>query len=71
MIAPSHAHAPPRSHGLLAGAVGAARHGVDWVAHHTGLPVLLVLAVLIVVSWRIFKRTVGLVIEVAIVVVSS
>ena len=42
------------------------RHAVDWIAHHTGLPVLLVAAVLIVISWRVFKRSVGLVVEVAV-----
>ena len=65
MTAPSHAHA--QSHGLFASVSTVLRHGIDWIAHHTGLPVLLVAAVLIVVSWRIFRRTVGLVAEVALV----
>jgi low affinity Fe/Cu permease len=42
------------------------RHALEWVAHHTGVPVLLVAAVAIVVSWRIFKRSVRLVIEVGV-----
>jgi hypothetical protein len=28
-----------------------------WVSHHTGLPVVLVAAIAVVVSWRLFKRT--------------
>jgi hypothetical protein len=28
-----------------------------WVSQHTGLPVVLVAAIAVVVSWRLFKRT--------------
>ena len=67
MTAPSHAHA--QSHGFFASLSTGLRHGVDWIVHHTGLPVLLVAAIFIVVSWRIFKRALGLVVEVALVLV--
>jgi predicted membrane channel-forming protein YqfA (hemolysin III family) len=42
---------------------------VHWVARHSGLPVLLVAAIGIVVSWRIFKKAARLAVEVFIVLV--
>jgi NCAIR mutase (PurE)-related protein len=45
------------------------REGLHWVAQHTGVPVILVAAVGIVVSWRIFKKTARIAVEVALVLV--
>jgi hypothetical protein len=39
---------------------------VRWGAHHTGLPVILVAAVLVALSWRIIKRTLRVAVEVVI-----
>jgi len=36
-----------------------------WASHHTGLPVVLVAAVALVVTWRLLKRGVRLAVEVA------
>jgi hypothetical protein len=52
---------------ILAAAPGFGRsvqHAVRWVSHHTGLPVILVAAVALVLSWRIFKQTLRLALEV-------
>jgi hypothetical protein len=45
---------------------GSIRALLRWGAHHTGLPVVLVAAITLVLSWRILKRTLRLVVEVAI-----
>jgi hypothetical protein len=42
-----------------------ARHIVRWLSVHTGLPALLVAAVLLVVGYRILKRSFRLLVEVA------
>ncbi len=54
---------------MLVAALPSVREGLHWVANHTGVPVVLVAAVGIVVSWRVFKRVVGLAIEVVVVLV--
>jgi hypothetical protein len=41
------------------------RAGLAWVSSHTGVPVIIVAAIAIVISWRIFKKSVRLAIEVA------
>jgi hypothetical protein len=43
------------------------RASLRWAAHHTGLPVILVAAVAVVVSWRVFRRATSFAIEVAVV----
>jgi hypothetical protein len=45
---------------------GGLRAALRWAAHHTGLPVILVAAISLVLSWRILKRTARLVVEVVI-----
>jgi hypothetical protein len=47
---------------------GSLRAALRWAAHHTGLPVILVSAIAIVVSWRLFKRSLRLAIEVVVAV---
>lgn len=42
------------------------RGAVRWGAHHTGLPVILVAAIALVLSWRILKGTLRLSVEVVI-----
>jgi hypothetical protein len=44
------------------------RAALQWGAQHTGLPVILVGAIAIVVSWRAFKRSVRFVVEVVVAV---
>jgi len=44
------------------------RTALGWASQHTGLPVILVAAIAVVVSWRIFKRTVRFAVEVVAVV---
>jgi hypothetical protein len=43
------------------------RHWLHAIAHHTGIPVVVV-AILLVLSWRIVKRTYRFALEVALVV---
>ncbi|HEX3771286.1 MAG TPA: hypothetical protein VHV30_10495 [Polyangiaceae bacterium] len=45
---------------------GAVRGAVRWGAHHTGLPMVLVAALAVVLSWRIIKRGARLALEVVI-----
>jgi hypothetical protein len=42
------------------------RAGLRWASHHTGLPVMLVAAVALVVSWHMARRTLRFGIEVAV-----
>jgi hypothetical protein len=41
------------------------RHGLRWASHHTGLPCILVSAVVLVISWRLFGRAIRFAVEVA------
>ena len=47
---------------------GGLRSGLRAAAHHTGLPVVVVAAIALVLSWRLLKRTMGLAVEVVIAV---
>jgi hypothetical protein len=47
--------------------VGRLEHALRWLSHHTGIPALLVAAILIVVGWKILKRSARLAVEVAVV----
>lgn len=42
------------------------RAALRWGAHHTGLPVMLLAAICLVLSWRILKQTMRLAVEVVI-----
>jgi hypothetical protein len=55
---------------LASGRLGAThlRHALHWIAHHTGLPIVLVAAVLLVVAFRLAKRVTRFAVEVALVV---
>jgi hypothetical protein len=57
------------------GVAVAVRGALRWGAHHTGLPVVLVAALAIVLSWRLIKRgfrlALELVIAVALLVVAT
>ncbi len=44
-----------------------ARTAVRFVAHHTGLPALVVAAVLLAVGYKLFKRTARFAVEVAVI----
>jgi hypothetical protein len=49
------------------GLVGASlKDIVRWTSQHTGLPVVLIAAVAMVIAWRVFKRSVRFLVEVAI-----
>jgi hypothetical protein len=56
MLAP-HEH----EHGL--------RYALHAVAHHTGIPVLVVAAIALVVSWRLFRSAARLIFQVVVAVV--
>jgi hypothetical protein len=45
---------------------GGGRHALHWASAHTGLPVVVVAAIALVLSWRLAKRTARLVVEVAV-----
>lgn len=45
------------------------RLALAWASRHSGLPVIVVAAIAVVVSWRIFKRTMRFTVEVVAVVV--
>jgi hypothetical protein len=47
--------------------VGRLAHALRWLSHHTGIPALFVAAILIVVGWKILKRSARLAVEVAVV----
>jgi hypothetical protein len=47
-------------------AAAGARAVVRWSAHHSGLPVILVAALALVLSWRVIRRTFRLAFEVVI-----
>jgi hypothetical protein len=53
---------PSFGHGL--------RAALRWGAHHTGLPVVLFAAIVVVASWHAFRRTLRLAVEVALAVVA-
>jgi glucan phosphoethanolaminetransferase (alkaline phosphatase superfamily) len=44
------------------------RLALRWGAHHTGLPIVLVAAITMVVSWRLFRRSLRFVVEVVVAV---
>lgn len=56
---------PHRSPAWLSAGVAGLRLGLRWASHHTGLPLILVAAIALVLSWRLFKRSVGFAVEVA------
>lgn len=45
------------------------KHGLAWVAAHTGLPIVVVAAIALVLAYRVAKRTAHVVIEVAVALV--
>jgi hypothetical protein len=50
------------------GHIGALGAALRWGSLHTGLPVIVVAAIALVVSWRIFRRSLRFVVEVTIAV---
>lgn len=56
--------------GWLYGALRIARTGVRYIVAHTGVPALVVAAVLVVVGYRILKRSARFTFEVALVAAS-
>lgn len=44
------------------------RTGIRWLATHTGVPAIIVAAVLVAIGYRVVKRTVRFAIEAAVVV---
>jgi hypothetical protein len=47
----------------------AIKNGLHYIAHHTGIPVVLVAALGVVLSWRLLKKATRLAVEVAVVLV--
>jgi len=58
----------PRWIGWVPSATGGVRAALRAIAHHTGLPVVVVAAVGLVLSWRFLRRTLPMLIEVALAV---
>ena len=56
---------PHRAFPWMPAGITGVRCGLRWASHHTGLPLILVAAVALVLSWRLFKRTVRFAVEVA------
>jgi len=52
---------------ISASAAASARFAVRWLSLHTGLPALVVAAVLVVVGYRILKKSARFAVEVALV----
>jgi len=50
----------------LGSGASAVRAGLRWMAEHTGLPVVVIAAIALVTSFRIFRHTLRFVIEVAV-----
>ena len=42
------------------------RFGLQWLSSHTGVPIVIVAAAVVVISWRILKKTTRLFIQVAV-----
>jgi hypothetical protein len=47
-----------------------ARFAVRWLSHHTGVPALVVAAIMVVLGWRVLKRTMRFAVEVTLVAVA-
>lgn len=45
---------------------GHARHALEWLSAHTGIPIVVVAGVVLVVSWRLAKKSARLLLEVAV-----
>jgi glucan phosphoethanolaminetransferase (alkaline phosphatase superfamily) len=59
---------PGWTHGLEPVIGPSMRTALRWGSEHTGLPIILVAAIAMVVSWRAFKRSLRFVIEVVVAV---
>ena len=44
-----------------------ARHALEWTSAHSGIPIVIVAAAAIVISWAIVKKTTRLFIQIAVV----
>jgi hypothetical protein len=55
----------PRWIGWMPSLSGGVRSALREIAHHTGLPIVLVAGVALVLSWRMLRRTLPMLIEVA------
>jgi hypothetical protein len=44
----------------------ALEHAIEWLSLHTGVPALLVAAVLVVLGWRLLKKSARIAMEVAV-----
>jgi hypothetical protein len=60
---------PRQADGWLPAGVAGIRAGLRWASHHTGLPLILVAALALVVSWRLFKRGARFAVEVTVALV--
>jgi hypothetical protein len=64
-----HAFAPHRAfHG--SGPIELVKGGLRWVSHHTGLPVIVVAAIAVVLSWRLFKSTIRFAVQVLVTLIA-
>jgi hypothetical protein len=60
-----HPFDPRWTFGWIPQATGGVRSALKAIAQHTGLPVVLVAAVALVLSWRLLRRTLPMAVEVA------
>jgi hypothetical protein len=58
---------PQKALGWLSQAAGIFRIALRWGAHHTGLPIMLVAAIVLVASGHLVKRTIRFGVEVTVV----
>lgn len=64
-----YAFAPhPALHG--SGPIEVVKGWLRWVSHHTGLPVVLVAAIAVVLSWRLFKHTARFAVQVLVTLIA-
>jgi hypothetical protein len=56
---------PRWAHGWPSAGFAGIRLGLRWASHHTGLPIIVVAAIALVLSWRLFRRGARLAAEVA------
>jgi hypothetical protein len=59
---------PHRMLGWLPVTGGALRDALHWASERTGLPVIVIAAAVLVTSWRLFKRSLRLAVEVVLAV---
>ena len=50
---------------VFADGIGTPRQALHWMTQHTGIPIVIVAAAVIVLSWRLAKKVFGLIVQIA------